>query len=61
MVGCGATPLRVDTSVEAALEVVEGGREMTETRTGDEGSGGITLTTFTGLSTLDNRREVITC
>ena len=61
---CGTTPLQVDNSVDVALGVwwgAEGGSEMTGTRTGDGGSGGITLTTFTGLSTLGNKRDVLTC
>lgn len=45
-------------------EETEGGREITDIRTGevggDLGSGGITLTTCTGLNTLrDTRRKVV--
>lgn len=59
---CGATPLWVDGSLEVLSAaglwwVAEGGKEMTDTRTGEVGdlaSGGITFTTCTGLSTLEN-------
>ena len=50
--GLEVTPLWVEVSVEA-----EGGKEMTETLTGEAGSGGITLTTFTDHKTLE-RSEV---